>query len=88
MIERNSVVSSIHFVGRKQIQSESDVGKLVNYNDVTKMISDDQILSSFKNIRGTPQYFQNMLLNGLARIRLGYIYFFFFELFGCQIILY
>ena len=29
------------------------------------MISDDQIFASFKNIRGTPQYFHNMLLDVL-----------------------
>ena len=40
------------------------------------MISDDQIYSSFKN-RGTPQYFDNMLLDVLAKIRQFGIYTFF-----------
>ena len=68
-IERNAVASSVHFAERKQFQSEISVGQLVNHNNVRRMISDDQIFSSFKNIRGTPQYFHNMLLDVLAKIR-------------------
>jgi len=34
-----------------------------------RMISDDQIFASFKNIRGTPQYFHNMMLDVLAKVR-------------------
>ena len=41
------------------------------------MISDDQIFSTFKNIRGTPQYFHNMLLDVLAKIRQFGVYTFF-----------
>ena len=41
------------------------------------MISDDQIFSSFKNIRGTHQYFHNMLLDALAKIRQSGVYTFF-----------
>ena len=33
------------------------------------MISDDQISSQFKEIRGTRQYFKGMLLDVLAKIR-------------------
>ena len=33
------------------------------------MISEDQIFASFKNIRGTPQYFHNMMLDILAKVR-------------------
>ena len=42
------------------------------------MISDDQIFSSFKN-GGTPQYFHNMLLDVLAKIRQFGVYTFFFS---------
>ena len=56
-IERNAAASSVHFPERKQFQSEIIVGQLVNHNNVRKMISDDQIFTSFKN-RGTRQYFQ------------------------------
>ena len=67
-IEKNAVASSVHFAERKQFQSEISVGQLVNHNNVRRMISDDQIFSSFKN-RGTPQYFHNMLLDDLAKFR-------------------
>ena len=76
-IERNAVASSVHFAERKQFQSEISVGQLVNHSNVRKMISEDQIFSSFKNIRGTPQYFHNMLLDVLAKIRQFGVYTFF-----------
>ena len=76
-IERNAVASSIHFAERKQFQSEFNVGQLVNPDNIRRMISDDQIFSSFKNIRGTPQYFHNMLLDVLAKIRQFGVYTFF-----------
>ena len=41
------------------------------------MLSHDQIFSSFKNIRGTPQYFHNMLLDVLAKISEFGVYTFF-----------
>ena len=41
----------------------------MNHNHVRRMISDDQIFSGFKNIRGTPHYFHNMLLDVLAKIK-------------------
>ena len=75
-IERNAVARPVHFAERKQFQSEISVGQLVNHNNVRRMISDDQI-SSFKSIRGTPQYFHNMLLDVLAKIRQFRVYTFF-----------
>ena len=68
-IERNAVASSIHFAKRKQFQGDINAGQLINQDNVRRMISDDQIFASFKNIRGTPQYFHNMLLDVLAKIR-------------------
>ncbi len=68
-IERNAVASTIHFTERKQFQTEVNVGQLVNPDHVRRMISEDQIFASFKTIRGTPQYFHNMLLDVLAKIR-------------------
>ena len=68
-IERNAVASSVHFAERKQFHSEINVGQLENHSNVRRMIFDDQIFSSLKNIRGTPQYFHNMLLDALAKIR-------------------
>ena len=57
-IERSAVASSIHFAERKQFQSDISVGQLMNKDTVTRMISDYQIFSLFKN-RETPQYFHS-----------------------------
>ena len=71
-IERNAVAGSIHFAERKQFQSDISVGKFMNKDTVKRMISDDQIFSSFKN-RGTSQYFRNMLWIFLLKLgSLGY----------------
>ena len=75
-IERDAVASSVHFAERKQFQNEISVGQLVNHNHVRRMISDDQIFTSLKN-RGTPQYFHNMMLDVLAKIRQFGVYTFF-----------
>ena len=77
LIERNAFASSVNFAERKQFQSKISVGQLVNQNDVRRMISNDQIFSSFKNIRGTPHCFHNMLLDVLAKIRQFRVYTFF-----------
>ena len=68
-IERTVLASSIHFTQRKQFQSNINVGQLVNSDNIRRMISDDQIFASFKNIRGTPQYFHNMMLDVLVKVR-------------------
>ena len=76
-MERNAVASSVHFAERKQFLSEISVDQFVNHNHLRRMISNDQIFSSFKNIRGTPQYFHNMLLDVLAKVsQLGVCTFF------------
>ena len=83
LIERIVVVSSVHFAERKQFQSEINVDQLVNHDNVRRMISDYQTFSSFKNIRGTPQYFHKILLDFLSNIRQFGIYTFFLDLFCC-----
>ena len=49
----------------------------MNKDTVKRTVSDDQIFSLFKNIRGTPHYFHNMLLDVLAKIRQFGVYTFF-----------
>ena len=77
-IKRNAVASSVHFAERKQFQSEINVGQgqLVNHDSVGRMMSDDQIFSSFKN-RRIPQYFRKMLLDVLAKTKQFGVYTFF-----------
>ena len=43
----------------------------MNVDNGRRMTLDDQIFSSFNNIKETHQYFHNMLLNVLANIKLG-----------------
>ena len=48
------------FSWKETFQSEITIGQLMNHNKERRMLSDDQISWSFKNIRGTPQYFQTL----------------------------
>ena len=68
-VEKYAVASSVNFTQRIQFQSEINVGQLLDSSNIQRMISDDQIYKSFKKIRGTPQYFENMMLDILAKIR-------------------
>ena len=68
-LEKEIVNSTKQFVQRKQYQSDISAGQLMNVDHVRNMISDDQIYASFKNVRGTPQYYHNMMLDVLAKIR-------------------
>ena len=68
-IEHNAAASSIYFAERKQFQGDINAGQLINQDNTCRMISGDQIFASFKNIRGTPQYFHNMSRDVLAKIR-------------------
>ena len=61
--------SSIHFAERKQFQGNITAGSLKNPSNIGTMISDQQVFASFKNIRGTPQYFKNMMYDVLAKVR-------------------
>lgn len=60
--------NTINYAQRKHYQSDITAGQLINCNNVRKMISDDQIYGSFKSNRGTPQYWNNMMLDVLAKI--------------------
>ena len=69
-IESSNVASAITFSQKKHFQSDISAGRLMNPDNVRQMISDDQIFqNSFKNIRGTPQWCHNMMLDVLAKCR-------------------
>ena len=40
-IERNAVAGAVYFTEKKQFQSEINVGQLVNYDILRRIISDD-----------------------------------------------
>ena len=62
---------------KKKFQSDISVAQLMSKDNVKRFISDDQIFPSFRNIRETPQYFHNMLLDILAKTRQFGVYSFF-----------
>ena len=68
-LEKEVVNSTKQFVLRKRFQSDISVSQLTNVDSVKNMISDDQLYASFKNVRGSPQYYKNMMLDVLAKVR-------------------
>ena len=67
LIERAAIWSSITFAENKRFQDNITVGEVKN--NIHRMLSDQQIYYTFKNIRGTPQYNRNQLLDILAKVR-------------------
>ena len=68
-VERTAIGASIHFAERKQHQRDINAGQLTSQESVSQALANDLIFASFKNIRGTPQYFHNMSLDVLAKCR-------------------
>ena len=62
-IERKAVASTAHFTERKQFQTNVTVGCLQNQENVMHVVTNDQVLASFRRIQGTPQHFYDMLLD-------------------------
>ena len=69
LLERTSIANAINFSERKYKQSAITVGQLRNPDNVKRFLSDNEMYAIFKNIRGTPQFFHNMKLDVLAKIR-------------------
>ncbi|GAB1600976.1 hypothetical protein Ahia01_000375800, partial [Argonauta hians] len=69
LIEARAVASTITIAQRKSYQGDISASKLINKDGITNLLTEDQIFAQFKNIRGTPQYFQNMAYDVLAKIR-------------------
>ena len=67
LIERAAIWSSITFAENKRFQDNITVGEVKN--NIHRMLSDQQIYYTFKNIRGTPQYNRNQLLDILGKVR-------------------
>ena len=75
--ERVSIMNAISFSERKYKQSNISVAQLRNPEHVKKMISENELFATFKNIMGTPQYFYPMKLDMCAKVRQLDIYTFF-----------
>ena len=69
-IERETISSTIHFAGMKRRQAGPIQAKDIQNRDTFRsLLSDAELYSSFKSIRGTPQYFHDMMLDVLAKVR-------------------
>ena len=68
-IEREAILNTINFAERKRRQHPLTAGDIQNNTSFKHMISDAELYASFKSIRGTPQYFQTMMLDVLAKVR-------------------
>ena len=68
-IECETILNTINFSERKRKQQPLTAGDIQNNSSLRDMISDAELFASFKSIRGTPQYFHNMMLDVLAKIR-------------------
>ena len=68
-VERDAIHNSICFSQRRAKQQDITVGQLKNSEYVKKLISDDEMYSIFKKIRGAPQFFKDMQLDVLAKVR-------------------
>ena len=77
IVDRDAIHKAITFSHQKAKNSDLSVGQLRNPRIVKKMMSDQEIYSSFKKIRGTPQYFKDMLHDVLAKVRYYGVYTFF-----------
>ena len=75
-IEWYATVSTVYFTERKKFQTDVTVCCLQNQDNVMGVITNDQILASFKEIWWTPQYFDNMLYV-LAKLKQYDVYTFF-----------
>ena len=69
ILERQSLQNSISITTRKSYQESLSAGQLKDPDKLVRLLSEDQVFASFKTIRGTPQYWQQMQLDMLAKLR-------------------
>ena len=68
-LERDSLQNNISITSRKSYHHDITAGQLKNPNRLQRLLYDDQVFASFKTIRGTPQYWHQMQLDMLAKLR-------------------
>ena len=74
IVEKEAIHKAVNFSHQKAKNTEITVGQLRNAEFVKKMISDQEMFSVFKKIRGTPQYWKDMQLDVLAKVRYFGVY--------------
>ena len=68
-LERQAINQSISITTRKKFHEDITVAQLQNPQRFVKLLSENQLFATFRNIRGTPQYWKNMQLDMLAKLR-------------------
>ena len=69
ILERQTLTDTISITTRKSYFQDISAGHLKDPNKLLKLLSQDQVYASIKNIRGTPQYWQQMQFDMLAKLR-------------------
>ena len=75
-VEKEAVSSAINIAERKHSQRDITAGQL-NSDNFAQWMSDNQMFATFKDVRGTPQYWNKMLLDVLAKVRAKNVHTFF-----------
>lgn len=68
-LERDAIKQSISITSRKCFQEDITCGQFKDPQRISRLLTENQIFATFKNIRGTPQYFKQMHLDMLAKLR-------------------
>ena len=76
-IQRDAIHNSINFSQRKSKNVDISAGQLKDPQNVRKMISDEEMFTLFKKIRGTPYFYKDMQYDVFGKIRFFGIYTFF-----------
>ena len=69
ILERQTLADTISITTRKSYFQDISAGQLKDPKKLMKLLNQDQVYASFKNIRGTPQYWQQMQFDMLAKLR-------------------
>ena len=67
--EREQLQNNISLTIRKSFHEDVNAGQLKDPERLKRLLNSDQLFASFKNIRATPQYWQQMQLDMLAKLR-------------------
>lgn len=68
-LERDAISQNITITTRKHFQQDISVKELKDPLKVSRLLSENQLFTTFRNIRGSPQYFKQMHLDMMAKLR-------------------
>jgi hypothetical protein len=68
-LERDAISQNIAITTKKHLKQDISVGQLKDPLRVSRLLSENQLFTTFRNIRGSPQHFKQMHLDMMAKIR-------------------